>query len=241
MKPLIKFPLEGDESILVEVEELPTSEIDEGLVANYPGQQVIVKAQTSFADAMDKIKPVAANILVTAHPRGIINLWSRDVTLLQTLDTEASSTLTGFSLSPDGKLLALSFSSEYDLDLWSISDSIAQHLDHFAPYTVSFSPDGQIIASASQDGRVKFWSGNGSLLTSLNLNYLVIDIKDIIFSPNGKTLALVSNNNTVTSYNLDMHDLLVRSCDWLRDYLENPDTNLSESDRKLCDGLGTKK
>ena len=63
MKPLIAFPLEGEESILVEVEELPASEVDGGLVANYPGQQVVVKAQTSFADAMDKIKPVAANII----------------------------------------------------------------------------------------------------------------------------------------------------------------------------------
>ncbi|MEL4893904.1 CU044_2847 family protein [Crocosphaera sp. Alani8] len=63
MKPLIKFPLDGDDSILIEVEELPTSEVDEGLVANYPGQQVVVQAQTSFADAMDKIKPVAANII----------------------------------------------------------------------------------------------------------------------------------------------------------------------------------
>ncbi|MDJ0578599.1 CU044_2847 family protein [Crocosphaera sp.] len=63
MKPLIKYSLDGDDSILVEVEELPTSEVDEGLVANYPGQQVVVQAQTSFADAMDKIKPVAANII----------------------------------------------------------------------------------------------------------------------------------------------------------------------------------
>ena len=59
MKPLIEFPLDDDDSILVEVEELPPSE----LVANYPGQQVVVQAKTSFADAMDKIKPVAANII----------------------------------------------------------------------------------------------------------------------------------------------------------------------------------
>ena len=57
MKPLIEFPLAGDESILVEV-----NEVDGDLVA-YPGQQVVVKAQTSFAEAMDKIKPVAANII----------------------------------------------------------------------------------------------------------------------------------------------------------------------------------
>ena len=63
MKPLIAFPLDGDDSILVEVEELPALEVDEGLVANYPGQQVVVQARTSFAEAMDKIKPVAANII----------------------------------------------------------------------------------------------------------------------------------------------------------------------------------
>ena len=63
MKPLIEFPLEGDESILVEVEELPDSELDEGLAAYSPGQQVVVRAQTSFAEAMEKIKPVAANII----------------------------------------------------------------------------------------------------------------------------------------------------------------------------------
>lgn len=63
MKPLIKFPLDGDDSILVEVEELPATDVDDDLVANYPGQQVIVQAQTSFGDAMDKIKPIAANII----------------------------------------------------------------------------------------------------------------------------------------------------------------------------------
>lgn len=63
MKPLIAFPLESDDSILVEVEELPSNEIDEGLVANYPGQQVVVNAQTSFAEAMDRIKPIASNII----------------------------------------------------------------------------------------------------------------------------------------------------------------------------------
>ncbi len=63
MKPLIAFPLEGDDSILIEVEELPASEVEKELAANYPGKQVVVQARTSFADAMDKIKPVAANII----------------------------------------------------------------------------------------------------------------------------------------------------------------------------------
>ncbi|NEQ38189.1 MAG: hypothetical protein F6K40_18750 [Okeania sp. SIO3I5] len=63
MKPLIKFPLDGDKSILVEVEELPVSEVEQELVANYPGQQVVVQAQTSFAEAMEQIQPIATNII----------------------------------------------------------------------------------------------------------------------------------------------------------------------------------
>lgn len=34
-----------------------------GLVANYPGEELVVQAQTSFVQAIDKIKPVAANII----------------------------------------------------------------------------------------------------------------------------------------------------------------------------------
>ncbi len=62
MKKLIEFSLEGDESILVEVEELPTGEDDEGLVA-LPGQQVVVKAQQSFTEALEKVKPIAATLI----------------------------------------------------------------------------------------------------------------------------------------------------------------------------------
>jgi hypothetical protein len=41
-------------------------------------------------------------------------------------------------------------------------------------------------------------------------------------------------------WNLDLEDLLVRGCDRLRDYLKtNP--NVSQSDRTLCDGIGTQK
>ena len=63
MKPLISFSLKGNESILVEVEELPSTDGGEELAANYPGQQVVVEAKTSFAEAIEKIKPIAANII----------------------------------------------------------------------------------------------------------------------------------------------------------------------------------
>ncbi|MCU0515552.1 MAG: hypothetical protein MUC60_01570 [Oscillatoria sp. Prado101] len=61
MKPLIQFSLDGEDSILVEVEELPEDD-DSGLVA-ISGNQVIKTAQQSFDAALEKIKPMAASII----------------------------------------------------------------------------------------------------------------------------------------------------------------------------------
>ena len=62
MKPLVEFALDDGSSILIEVEDLPRMGADEGLVS-IPGQQIIVKAQKSFSDALEKIKPTAATIV----------------------------------------------------------------------------------------------------------------------------------------------------------------------------------
>jgi hypothetical protein len=62
VKPLIQFSLDGEDSILVEVEELPESDGDAGLVA-ISGNQVIKTAQQSFDAALEKIKPMAASII----------------------------------------------------------------------------------------------------------------------------------------------------------------------------------
>ena len=62
MKSLVEFVLENDDSVLVEIEELPGSENESGLVA-LPGQRTILKSQQSFSNALDCIKPTAATII----------------------------------------------------------------------------------------------------------------------------------------------------------------------------------
>ncbi len=37
-----------------------------------------------------------------------------------------------------------------------------------------------------------------------------------------------------------MHALMGRSCDWVRAYLQNPNSGVREEDRGLCDGIGGK-
>ncbi|HYW18357.1 MAG TPA: WD40 repeat domain-containing protein [Nodularia sp. (in: cyanobacteria)] len=67
--------------------------------------------------------------------------------------------------------------------------------------SVSFSPDGQILASASSDNTIKLWSRDGKLLANF------IDhsrsINSVSFSPEGDTIASASDDGTVKLWSLD--------------------------------------
>jgi WD40 repeat protein len=67
---------------------------------------------------------------------------------------------------------------------------------------VSYSPDGKILASASQDTKVKLWDvGTGKELKTLNGHQ--DGVNGVSYSPDGKILASASRDKTVKLWNVE--------------------------------------
>ena len=84
-------------------------------------------------------------------------------------------------------------------------------------YGVSFSPDGQTLASASRDTTVKLWDRNGTELATLEGHQ--DEVYGVSFSPDGQTLASASRDTTVKLWDRNLDNLIAQSCDWLEGYL----------------------
>ena len=146
------------------------------------------------------------------------------------------------SFSSDGKTLA-SGSRDNTIKLWNVETgkeirTLSGHNEGVT--SVSFSSDGKTLASGSEDKTIKLWNvETGKEIRSLSgHNSSVLSVS---FSSDGKTLASGSDDKTIKLWNGDkawgLDGLMRRSCDRVRAYLHNPNSDVKEEDRHLCDGI----
>jgi WD40 repeat protein len=188
--------------------------------------------------------------LAAVGSSGTLAIWKPDGTLLQAIDAHQAMTM-GVSFSPDGKTLA-SASTDGTAKLWKL-DALSTLIDTSVPHSsqllrtlkghahgvqgVSFSPDGEIIATASLDNTVKLWNKNGILLRTLTGHRGLVTKAS--FSSDGTFLVSASHDQTAILWNVKRilnTDPLVFGCNWVRDYLRT-NADVKEEDRHLCDRI----
>lgn len=116
---------------------------------------------------------------------------------------------------------------------------------------ISFSPDGQRIATVGVERMVRIWDLKGRQLAQFSLTSPQVSLitghnwstgdgtdPEIGFTSDGEYVVIYrseegSGNPTLLWKVEGLDDLMHRGCCWLSDYLNNPDIN--ESDKNLCD------
>ena len=140
-----------------------------------------------------------SQLMASGQMDGTARLWNaRSGTQLLTLEGHAGPVLS-VAFSPESRAV-LTGSADRTARLWDARTgrqlrAIEGH--HETPVVaVDFSPDGKVMATGSVDGTVWLWDvASGSKLRKLAIPFLdsertVPRLKDIEFSPNGKTVAV---------------------------------------------------
>ncbi len=138
-------------------------------------------------------------IVASGHDNGVVNLWSRDGVLLGSFKHPNQAATIIFV--PDSQLIITQ--AENVIYLWPENGTLIEKwVAHQAGIsTLVLSPNGQILASASQDTTTKLWHLDGTLITTLVGHSSAV--WGIAFSPDGKTLVTVSGDKTVKIWSIE--------------------------------------
>jgi WD40 repeat protein len=152
-------------------------------------------------------------ILASSSSDRTVKLWRIDGTEIATFRGHAAGTW-GVAFSPDGSTL-VSSSGDKTVKLWRLAEVLnkKRELDSRSEVksedslfktlqghtntvtTVAFSPNGELIASVSEDRTAKLWSHDGKLLHTLKGHNS--GIWSVAFSPDSQTIATGSNDGII--------------------------------------------
>ena len=191
---------------------------------------------------------------VSFHPNGqliasvgedeTIKLWNKSGKLLKTL-TDHTDGVVGIAFHPNGKILA-SVSRDNTLKLWSIDKNwsiddtpketlVLERVNTSVIDSLNFNSDGSLLAFGNGTSPVKLFLQNAIFFEETELS-VINSLSDMSFLSEYETKT-IANIDGMSMEVLDLDGSIAQACEWVRDYLKS-NSNVKESDRKLCDGVG---
>ncbi|PSB04666.1 AAA-like domain-containing protein [Merismopedia glauca] len=180
-----------------------------------------------------------SQLVISASQDGTLKLWGRNGVFLETL-SDSPGWYRSVTFSPNAKQVAAAI--EKTVKLWNFlpceDRSKCLYRLHLVRtftghkgrvYTVSFSPDGQTIASGSYDKTIKLWNIDGQLIHSLNGH--LDAVYSVNFSSDGKVIASGSADSTIKLWQPDGKFLrsLVGHLDRVNSVVFSPDGKILAS------------
>ncbi|WP_395649402.1 TIR domain-containing protein [Planktothrix agardhii] len=221
------------------------------VTTNYDGTIKIWKHTGQAIDTLNNdqnrvnsvsFSPIQEEFMATASEDGTIKVWDLKTSQSRKEPKESNTGFPVYSVefSPKDKFLLATGSENNHVQLWNFQDKIIKKkglpfIGHQAAIgTVTFSPDGQIIASASVDKTIILWTLDGTRIVTLKGHQG--EVNDVSFSHSGDTLASASSDKTVILWDVEqvtnLDKLLDGGCSWLKNYLEN--SNDPNKNKGLC-------
>jgi WD40 repeat protein len=145
-------------------------------------------------------------ILASASYDGTVKLWTLNGDLIISFSSHAYAVKT-ISFSPNGRMIASASNVPQDnsLRLWSLDGTLLTTLPNEGSTSLSFSPDGQMLALSGDRATVKLIKLDGEVIATFKGHRQ--QVLNICFSSDGQAIASAGSDGTVKMWDLKGKDL----------------------------------
>jgi WD40 repeat protein len=186
-------------STLLSIESLrraPTLEGDQALrqgLALLPPAPTLEKSPGGWVSDL-AFSPTQPSWVAAASENGIVPVWEADTGRAVVRLAHRQGRVSTVAFSSDGRLLATGGSDQM-VRVWDVSTGreIARMKHESAVHALTFSPDGQWLATTSWDGTAWVWASTGRQIIRIDQEEYG-PVSDITFSPDGQWLAIGLGN-----------------------------------------------